>query len=210
MRGRRLLPAQHKQPGAPVVPRAAPSSAAHITQRDITQSASVKALEWTVQLSQSHPLPCAGTTPTKPHPTFEHVQGSHSLPGRAVAGLTSKHSFPKSEFSCFYLYPSLLVLPLGSTPQISITVLPPKKAKGWGEWGELSLQGHRKASAVNKFNVNICTSLKVTVGNTGKSSCLVFLPDSREFNASSRLGFLSLDRGHHALEGSSSFEGHSG
>lgn len=38
----------------------------------------------------------------------------------------------------------------------------------------------------------------------------MFLSDFREFNASSRLGFLSLDGGHRALEGSSSFEGHSG
>lgn len=85
-----------------------------------------------------------------------------------------------------------------------------KKQRGGGNGGSYPCRVTERPLLLISLILNICTALKVTVGNTGKSSCLVFLPDSREFNASSRLGFLSLDRGHHALEGSSSFEGHTG
>lgn len=167
--------------------------------------------------AQPVPTPCHVRGQLPP----SHIQASGtSRDGAANTSLDalappSRQSIPsqKLDFSSFHLYPWLLVLSL----QIHTTDqhrCPASKqsqglAGGW-KWGELSLRGHRKASAANKFNTNICTALKVTVGNTGKSSRLMSLPDSREFNASSRLGFLSLDWGHSALEGSSSFEGHSG
>lgn len=197
-----LLPAQHKQPGAPGVPRAAPSPAAGTAERVSHRHG---ALGWTSKLRQSHPRPCAGTTPTETQPGFGHVQ---RLSGHAGTALTAQHSFPKSEFPLFPFVP--LAPAPNSTDQHPCPASKPSQGLAGGKWGELSLRGHTKASAVNKFNTDICTALKVTVGNTGKSSRLMSLPDSREFNASSRLGFLSLDGGHRALEGSSGFEGHSG
>lgn len=146
-----------------------------------------------------------------------HIQPSSTSRDGAATSLDtpappSQQSIPSQNrnFPSFHLYPSLLVLftdPHHRSASLSCLQTQPG---GGGKWGELSLRGHTKASAANKFNTDICTALKVTVGNTGKSSRLMFLPDSREFNASSRLGFLSLDRGHRALEGSSSFEGHHG
>lgn len=147
-----------------------------------------------------------------------HIQPSNtSKDGAATTSLLTLSppsqqsvSSQNLNFPSFHLYPSLLVLSLQINTTDQHHCPASKKSQGRGKWGELSLRGHRKASAANKFNANICTALKVTVGNTGKSSRLMFLSDSREFNASSRPGFLSLDRGHRALESFCSFEGHSG
>lgn len=72
------------------------------------------------------------------------------------------------------------------------------------------MRGHTKASASNEVNINICIALKVAVGNTGKSSLLMFQSDSQGVAASSGLGFLFLDWSHRAQKGFSNFEGHSG
>lgn len=56
------------------------------------------------------------------------------------------------------------------------TVRPACKIKPRGESrGELSVRGHRQASTSNEFNTTTCTALKVTAGNTGKSSLMFSL-----------------------------------
>lgn len=79
-----------------------------------------------------------------------------------------------------------------------------------GGGGELPVRGHPKASASNEVNINVCRALKVAVGNTGKSSLLMFQSGSLGVDASGRLGFLFLARSHRPQKGFSNFEGHRG